>query len=116
MKKFIKVNGNRIVDVRPQMFEGAFEIEVPDGMHNIDILANHIYNNGKLEKSQGLINKANLQEEYFGIRAWLNQNDWKINKVFLGEWENTDPRWVEYKEQRAIKRARLDKIKEALGI
>ena len=116
MKRYIKTEGSRIVDIRNKMIEGFIEIEVADNLTDIDILANHIYNNGKLEKSQGLINKANLQEEYFEIVAWLNQNDWKINKVFLGEWAETDPRFVEYKEQRAIKRARFDKIKEALGV
>ena len=116
MKKFIKLNGNRIIEIRPEQFEGSIEIEVSEQLHDLDILANHIYNKGKLEKSQGLINKANLQEEYFEIAAWLRENDWKINKVFLGEWADTDSRWTEYKEQRAIKRARFDKIKEALGV
>jgi hypothetical protein len=98
------------------MFEGAFEVEVPDGMHDLDVLRKHHYVNGQLVETDAIINKANLQEEYFEIRAWLSQNDWKVNKVFLGEWAETDPRWVEYKEQRAIKRARFDKIKEALGV
>ena len=87
-----------------------------DNLTDIDILANHIYNSGKLEKSQGLINKANLQEEYFEIVAWLNQNDWKINKVFLGEWAETDPRFVEYKKERKTRRERFDAIKKALGV
>ena len=116
MKRYIRTEGNRIVDIRHKMIEGFIEIEVADNLTDIDILANHIYNSGKLEKSQGLINKANLQEEYFEIVAWLNQNDWKINKVFLGEWAETDPRFVEYKEQRVIKRERFDAIKKALGV
>lgn len=74
------------------------------------------YENGKFVFQQEQINKANLQEEYFQIKGWLRENDWKFNKVFIGEWADTDPRWVEYKEQRVIKRERLDKIKEALGI
>ena len=116
MKRYIKTEGNRIVDIRHKMIEGFIEIEVADNLTDIDILANHIYNNGKLEKSQGLINKANLQEEYFEIIAWLNQNDWKINKVFLGEWAETDPRFVEYKKERKTRRERFDAIKKALGV
>ena len=116
MKKFIKVNGKQIMEIRPEMFEDAFEIEVPDGMHDLDVLRKHHYINGKLVETDAIINKANLSEEYFDIRQWFVNNDWKINKVFLGEWADTDPRWVEYKEQRQIKRARFDKIKEALGI
>lgn len=116
MKKFIKVNGKQIMEVRPEKFPDSIEVEIPDGMHDLDVLRKHHYQNGKLVKTNEIINKANLQEEYFDIMGWLSQNDWKVNKVFLGEWADTDPRWVEYKEQRAIKRARLDKIKEALGI
>lgn len=44
------------------------------------------------------------------IEAWLRANDWKFNKVFLGEWETSDPRWVEYLEQRAQFRAERDKL------
>ena len=29
---------------------------------------------------------------------WLADNDWKVNKVFIGEWTYTDPRWLEYLE------------------
>ena len=39
------------------------------------------------------------------IAAWFNANDWKLNKVYLGEWETTDPRWTEYLETRAALRA-----------
>ena len=39
------------------------------------------------------------------IDTWLKANDWKVNKVFLGEWETTDPRWTEYLETRAAVRA-----------
>ena len=62
------------------------------------------------------LERALLIKEQAVIQAWLKNNDWKFNKVFIGEWEETDPRWVEYKEQRAVKRARLDSIKKALGI
>jgi hypothetical protein len=39
------------------------------------------------------------------IGRWLSENDWKVNKVFLGEWEPTDPRWTEYLATRAVLRA-----------
>ena len=35
---------------------------------------------------------------------------WKVNKVFLGEWEETDERWLQYLKEREIKRNRLDEI------
>jgi uncharacterized protein involved in type VI secretion and phage assembly len=61
------------------------------------------------------LQRALLIKEQAIIKQWLTQNDWKVNKITLGEWEDTDPRWVEYKEQRAVKRARLDEIKATLG-
>lgn len=44
------------------------------------------------------------------IDKWLCDNDWKVNKVYLGEWENTDPRWLEYLETRAALRAEHDEL------
>lgn len=35
------------------------------------------------------------------IQKWFNNNDWLINKVYLGEWDESDPRFVEYLEKRA---------------
>lgn len=48
------------------------------------------------------------------IDRWLKANDWKVNKVYLGEWDVTDPRWTEYLTTRAELRAEHDKLtKEA---
>lgn len=62
------------------------------------------------------LQRAKAIHEQAIIKNWLKENDWKVNKITLGEWADTDPRWLEYKEQRAIKRARLDAIKQALGV
>ena len=39
------------------------------------------------------------------IDRWLKANDWKVNKVYLGEWKEEDPRWTEYLATRAKLRA-----------
>lgn len=44
------------------------------------------------------------------LSNWLSDNDWKINKVFLGEWSTDDPRWLEYLETRAAVRAEQDEL------
>ena len=44
------------------------------------------------------------------IDKWLKANDWKVNKVYLGEWEPTDPRWTKYLEVRAELRAEHEKL------
>jgi hypothetical protein len=51
-----------------------------------------------------------LEEEKYAITSWLYQNDWKINKVFIGEWSANDQRWLDYLSERTIKRNRLDEI------
>jgi hypothetical protein len=54
--------------------------------------------------------KVELQNELLQIKKWFLDNDYKVNKVIIGEWQDTDPRWIEYKKERDIKRARQDKI------
>jgi hypothetical protein len=50
-------------------------------------------------------NEIIKQQRLAEIDRWLKENDWKVNKVYLGEWETNDPRWLEYLEHRAIVRA-----------
>lgn len=59
--------------------------------------------------------KRMLYWEKNSILAWLKQNDYIVNKVFLGEWNNDDPRFIAYKNQRAIKRSRMDEIDSLIG-
>ena len=49
------------------------------------------------------------------IQSWLKKNDWKINKIVIGEWETTDERWTSYLAERAIKRARQDELNEIIN-
>jgi hypothetical protein len=58
---------------------------------------------------------ANAREELAEIKKWFERNDWKPNKVITGEWLETDKRWLEYKQERAIKRARQDELNTLLG-
>lgn len=55
----------------------------------------------EIQKDKENIKQKRLKE----IAKWLNDNDWKVNKVFLGEWEQDDPRWLEYLDKRAQLRA-----------
>ncbi len=58
----------------------------------------------------------NAKKEITEIHKWLYDNDWKVNKIVIGEWETTDTRWLEYLNERAVKRARLDELSEMLNI
>jgi hypothetical protein len=44
------------------------------------------------------------------IDSWFKANDWKVNKVFLGEWEATDTRWLEYLNKRAALRKEHEEL------
>lgn len=49
------------------------------------------------------------------IKEWFSATDYIPNKVMVGEWEDTDPRWLAYKEERTRKRARQDEILKEMG-
>lgn len=44
------------------------------------------------------------------IEQWFKDHDYIINKMVLGEWSTTDPRFIDYVTARALKRARLDSL------
>jgi hypothetical protein len=69
------------------------------------------------EKPSALLSKEeklNYENELIQIKKWFLENDYKVNKVITGEWEDTDPRWLDYKKERATKRARQDEIGKLL--
>lgn len=59
------------------------------------------------EKNKDRIN-ANIK--LVTIKQWFQENDWKVNKIVTGEWQETDERWTSYLEERTIKRAEQDKL------
>lgn len=46
---------------------------------------------------------------------WLADNDWKVNKRMLGEWAETDERWLAYLADRATMRAKIDEADAVLN-
>jgi hypothetical protein len=49
------------------------------------------------------------------IKQWFNDNDWKVNKVVIGEWELDDQRWLDYLKERKAKRDRQDYLNNLLN-
>lgn len=45
---------------------------------------------------------------------WLSENDWKVNKHTLGEWSDTDERWLTYLADREKVRAQYDEAEVML--
>jgi hypothetical protein len=69
------------------------------------------------EKPSTLLSKEEkvaYENELQQIKKWFLENDYKVNKVVIGEWEATDPRWVEYLNERKTKRNRLDDLNKVL--
>ena len=143
MIKYIKVNGKKIVEVRPLLkanipvdttvppnemeytvdkeLEAKFDkeflrVDIPDGLKDIEVMQNYYYQNGKLVKTTEILERKKIQDEYNAIHIWLEENDWKVNKIALGEWESTDSRCVNYLKERKTKRLRLDEIRNILGV
>lgn len=55
-----------------------------------------------------------LLKELQEIKKWFVDNDWKVNKIVIGEWTTDDVRWQSYLKERAIKRVRQDEINKLL--
>jgi hypothetical protein len=88
-----------------------------------DLINSHFpfikYVNGKFvfdkNEENKVVAKAKIIEEQQEILKWFKDNDWIINKVFLGEWTKEDQRWTDYLTERQVKRNRLDQIEELEG-
>lgn len=58
---------------------------------------------------------SQTKKELSEIQKWFNDNDWKINKIVIGEWTKDDERWTTYLEERQIKRNRQDELNQILN-
>lgn len=59
--------------------------------------------------------KEALKLELALIQEWFKENDWKVNKISLGEWSETDERAIAYRAERLAKRNRQDEINALLN-
>ena len=55
-----------------------------------------------------------IKQEMVAIKSWLNANDYIINKHTLGEYTDTDSRWLNYLEGRKVKLARYNLLETVL--
>lgn len=54
--------------------------------------------------------ELNKQKRLAEIDKWFKDNDWIINKLYLGEWKVNDARWIEYLKKRAEIRAEHERL------
>lgn len=73
--------------------------------------------NGQLvvRQKESVPSKVLYEQEFQEIQEWFTTTDYIPNKIITGEWEQTDPRWINYKLERITKRARQDELKSLLG-
>jgi hypothetical protein len=112
IEDFAKENGYQIVDV--EVIEGK-SISKDDFVKTISEDGENIYI-FKEEHFQSRTSVQEAKEELQVIITWFKQNDWIPNKVTVGEWKNTDPRFIEYKKERLAKRTRQDELYKIIGV
>jgi hypothetical protein len=100
--------------------EGMIEIEVENIPEDFDVnFFAYKFSNNKLifdsNYHKSILDIHNIQFEKDELLKWLFDNDWKVNKIIVGEWNIEDPRWIDYKNERQIKRKRLDEINTLLN-
>lgn len=129
MKKLIKVENERIIEIRPveelnlfkdeellEQFKKQFiEVEVPEGYNDIEILTKFIYKDDKFVETTKFLDLEKARLELDEIQVWFAKNDYIPNKIITGEWETSDERWRTYLADREVYRHRQDELKKILG-
>ena len=54
------------------------------------------------------------KQEMASIKAWLNSTDYIINKHILGEYTDTNPKWLNYLAERKVKLVRYNELEKLL--
>lgn len=49
------------------------------------------------------------------IKNWFVENDWKVNKIVIGEWKTDDTRWARYLSVRESVRKEQDSLNEKIA-
>lgn len=68
----------------------------------------HLEQVRQVEEEQARVNA--IKQEMASIKSWLNANDYIINKHTLGEYSDTDYRWLNYLAERKVKLARYNEL------
>ena len=124
MKQYLAKIENGIIryhlNLTPNLPNSIIEKLTLIKIHNDSKIYNNFstYENGVFKENREAFLKAQQEKELKRkaerelreIQSWLNDNDWKINKIVIGEWETTDERWLKYIEERTQKRARRDEL------
>lgn len=120
MKKLIRVDNNRIVEIRPieelDFLKGFIEVEVPKEKDDVEIMMNFIYKDNKFVETTKFVDLEKAKIELDEIKVWLSKNDWIPNKIITKEWKETDQRWTDYLKHRSEKRKRQDELNALINL
>jgi len=108
IEEFAEENGYQKVDV---IHDKDKPIMVAD--FEKDEEGKYVFNVSLYEKRTG-IRAARIELEM--IRLWFAKTDYIPHKVVTEEWTNTDPRFIEYKQERNAKRIRQDELNKIIGV
>lgn len=99
---------NDLIKVDEQTYQNLLDHKLM--WENGSLVSNPNYAEYEAEKQKEI-----YKQELAEVKYWFVENDWKPNKIITGEWLENDPRWLEYKQERAAKRARQDELLELIG-
>lgn len=120
MKIYVWVDGIKINGIYNRKFS-ANQVELDLTETELQYLKQNslgaYYIDGKLvyRNLDKIAVRQQLEKEQADILQWLTDNDWKVNKIVVGEWTKEDTRWLQYLQERQIKRNRLDEIQSNLN-
>lgn len=113
------------VELPPNAIYKEFEIDNVDRIHlgysqiingvfyeNLSAYNKHLQEQAQAQAEQERLNA--IKQEMASIISWLNANDYIINKHTLGEYNDTDIRWVNYLSERKTKLARYNELEVLL--
>ena len=55
---------------------------------------------------------SRIKLELKEIQEWFKETDYFVNKIIRGEWQENNPKWIEYKSLAKEKSKRLEELKE----
>jgi hypothetical protein len=119
MKIYVWVDGTKINGIYNRKFSNnQFELDLTEAQ--LEYLKQNslgaYYIDGKVvyKNLDKIAVRQQLEKEQADILQWLTDNDWKVNKIVVGEWTKEDPRWLSYLQERQTKRSRLEEIEDTL--
>lgn len=114
MRKYYILDDNNYIKMTSNVpfYEGCPYLENVNIKHGLTRIINGIVDE---TQPSALYLKKQYRKELQQIQSWFLANDWKVNKIVIGEWETNDVRWTDYLIERSAKRQRQDELNKLLN-